>query len=97
MSPFITRVYTKNLITNECRNSILILILQKGDRKDPKHYREISILNTCYKTSSKILNIKLQSNSEQVMTGTQNGFRVGTSLTDPKYCLKFLIEKTEGM
>ena len=63
------------------------------DRREPKNYRGISILNTCYKIYSKILNIKLQNHSEVFMTETQNGFRKERSCTDPTFCLKLLIEK----
>jgi RNA-binding protein YlmH len=42
---------------------------------------------------SKILNIKLQRYSEQLMTETQNGLRKGRSCTDPNFCLKLLIVK----
>ena len=53
----------------------------------------ISILNTCYTTYSRILNMKLQNYSEFFMTETQNGFRKGRSCTDPTFCLKLLTEK----
>jgi hypothetical protein len=70
-------MYTPQLcITNECRNSVAILILQKGERNDPAYYIGVSILNTSYNISPKILNKKLQSNSEQVRTETQNEIRI---------------------
>ena len=58
-----------------------------------QNYRGISILNTCYKIYSRILNTKLQNYSEIFIAETQNGFRKGRSCTDPKFCLKLLIEK----
>jgi predicted phosphoadenosine phosphosulfate sulfurtransferase len=61
--------------------------------EDPENYRGINILNTCYKIYSKILNIKLQSYSEEFITETQNGFRKGRSCTDRTFCLKLLFEK----
>jgi hypothetical protein len=66
---------------------------KKGDRRGPKNYRGISILNTCYKIYSKIFNMKLQSYSEEFMTETQNGFRKEGLCTDPTVCLQLLIEK----
>ena len=42
----------------------------KVTEENPK-YREISILSTCYKIYSKILNMKLQKNSEVFMTNTK--------------------------
>ena len=64
----------KNSIPDEWRNPIIITIFKKGDGRDPKSYREISSLNTCYKIYSKIFNKKLQRYSEQFMTETQNIF-----------------------
>jgi hypothetical protein len=75
------------------RNATVIPIFKKGERRDPKNYRGINILNTCYKIYYKILNVKLQSYSEEFMIETQNGFRKGRSFTDPKFCLKLLNEK----
>ena len=90
---FLNEIYYQQHIPNEWRNAIVIPIYKKGDRKDPRNYRGISILNTCYKIYSKIINIKLQIYSENFMTETQNGFRKGRSCTDPTFCLKLLIEK----
>jgi hypothetical protein len=90
---FLNNIYTENRIPNEWRNAIVIPIFKKGVRRDPKNYRGINILNTCYKICSKILNMKLQSYSEDFMTETQNGFWKGRSCTDPTFCLKLLVEK----
>jgi len=86
-------IWTKNCITNEWRNTVVIPLFKKCDRKDPKNYRGISIVNTWYKMHSKILNIKLQGYSEWLMTETQNWFQEECSCTDPTFCLKFLIKK----
>jgi len=90
---FLNNIYRENGIPNEWRNAVITPIFKKGDRREPKNYRGISILNTCYKIHSKILNMKLQKYSEVFMTGTQNGFQKGQSCTDPTFCLKLLIEK----
>ena len=67
---------------NECRNAVITPIFKKGDRREPQNYRGISILNTCYKIYSRILNMKLQNYSEVFMTEMQNGFQKGWSCTD---------------
>jgi len=76
---FLNNIYRENHIPNEWRNAIITPIFKKGDRREPKNYRGISIPNTCYKIYSKILNMKLQNYSEVFMTETQNGFRKGRS------------------
>jgi hypothetical protein len=55
----------------------VIPIFKKGDERDPKNYRGISVLNTSYKIYSKIINKKLK----------------GHLCTDATFCLKLLIEK----
>jgi hypothetical protein len=81
-------MYTENCIPNEWGNAIIIPIFKNGDRRDPKKYRGINILNTCYKIYSKILNMKLQNYSEEFTIETQNGFREGHSCTDTTFFLK---------
>jgi hypothetical protein len=90
---FFNNIYRENRIPNQWRNAVITPIFKKGDRREPKNYRGISILNTCDTIHSKILNMKLQNYSEEFMTETQNGFRKGRSCTDPTFCLKLLIEK----
>jgi len=90
---FLNNIYRENRFPNEWRNAVVTLKFKKGDRREPKIYRGISILNTCYKIYSKILSMELQKYSEVFMTETQSGFRKGRSCTDPTFCLKLLIEK----
>jgi len=56
---FLNNIYRANCIPDEWRNVVITPIFKKGDRREPKNYRGISILNTCYKIYSKILNMKL--------------------------------------
>jgi len=57
---FLNNIYRENRIPDEWRDAVITPIFKKGDRRVPKNYRGISILNTCYKIYSKILNMKLQ-------------------------------------
>ena len=68
---FVNNIYRENRIPNEWRNAVITPTFKKGDRREPKNYTGISILNTCYKTYSKILNMKLQKYSEVFMTNTK--------------------------
>jgi hypothetical protein len=69
---FLNNMYRENCILDEGRNAVVTPIFKKGDRKEPKTYRGFSILNTCYKIYSKILNMKLKKYSEIFKTVTQN-------------------------
>jgi hypothetical protein len=86
-------MYRQNRIPDEWRNAVITPIFKKGDRREPHNYGGNSILNTCYKIYSKILNMKLHKYAETFMTETQNRFRNGRSCTDPTFCPKSLIEK----
>ena len=61
---FLNNIYRENRIPNERRNVVINPIFKKGDRRETKNYGGVSILNTCYKIHSKILNMKLQNYSE---------------------------------
>ena len=91
---FLNNIYRENCTSDEWRNAFITPIFKKGDRREPKNYTGISILNTCYKIYSKILNMKLQDFSEAFMKEPR--FRKGRSCTDSTFCLKLLIEKKEG-
>ena len=61
---FLNNIYRENRTPNEWRNTVITPVFKKGDRREPINYGGISILNTCYKIYSKILNMKLQNYSE---------------------------------
>ena len=61
---FLNNIYRENRIPNEWINTVITPVFKKGDRREPINYGGISILNTCYKIYSKILNMKLQNYSE---------------------------------
>jgi hypothetical protein len=88
---FLNNIYRENCIPNEWRNAVVTPIFKQGDRRESQNYRGVSNLNTCCKTYSKILNMKLQNYSEAFITETQNGFRKGRSCTDPIFCLRLII------
>jgi len=44
---FLNNIYRENRIPNEWRNAVINSIFKKGERREPKNSRGISILNTC--------------------------------------------------
>ena len=69
-----------------------IPIFKKGDRRNPKNYRGISIINTCFKRYSKMLHMKLQNYWENLWQKHKT-FWEGHLCTDAAFCLTLLIEK----
>jgi hypothetical protein len=57
---FLNNIYANGTIPRRWNNATAVPIFKKGDKKDPKNYRGISLLNACYKIYAKILNGKLK-------------------------------------
>jgi len=53
---FLNNIYREIRFPNEWKNAVITPILKKDDRRENQNDRGISILNTCYKIYSKILN-----------------------------------------
>jgi hypothetical protein len=86
-------IYKNEQIPNEWKRSIIVPIYKKGDKRKPENYRGITLLNTCYKIFSKILDGKMKNITEDFLLECQNGFRKGRSYIVSAFCMKLLIEK----
>ena len=65
------------MTTAEWKSVIILPFYKKGDKKDPNNYRDIDLLNLCYKISTKIQNEKLKRYLETFSRETPSGFRKG--------------------
>lgn len=69
-------------------------IYKKGDKKECKNFRGISVLNTAYKILSFILCERLKPYLINIIGDYQCGFRPGKSTTDQIFTLRQILEKT---
>jgi hypothetical protein len=90
---FFNNTHTSKEIPTEWRRSIVIPIYKKGDKTNPENYRGISLLNTCYKIYSRLLNNNLKTFTEQFTLEFQNGFSKGRTCIHGIFTLKLLIER----
>lgn len=90
---FFNQIYIQETIPEEWQKATVVPIFKKGDQKDPKNYRGISLLNSCYKIYAQILNEKLKLYTENFIDEEQCGFRKGRSCIDAAFTLKLLIER----
>ena len=69
-------------------------IFKKGDPKECKNHRGISVLNSAYKILSSILCERLKPFLQNIIGDYQCGFRPGKSTTDQIFTLRQILEKT---
>jgi hypothetical protein len=86
------------LFRNQCRLTYkvpeswkiaeVMSLFKKGDRREYKNYRGISLLNTVYKIYARVVNKRLRKVSEALLEKEQNGFSTGRSATDNIFILQ---------
>jgi hypothetical protein len=77
----------------ERKESIIVPIYKKGDKKDFNNYRGISLLPTTYKMLSNILLSRLIPYAEEITGDHQCGFRRNRSTNDHMFCIRQILEK----
>ena len=94
----LAKLYTKCIqemsIPKAWKNFIMILIHKKGDTKDLKNYRPISLLSVIYKLFTKIIANRINGQLDSNQPREQAGFRSGYSTTDHIHALNQLMEKS---
>lgn len=86
IAELLTQIYNEFLETNtipeEWRDSKIFLIYKEGptsNEENPRDYRPISLLNVAYKLMAIIIDLRLRSLSEDLISNEQGGFRNGRS------------------
>jgi len=80
-------------LPEEWKESIIVPIHKKGDKRDCNNYRDISLLTTTYKILSSILLSRLIPYAEETTGDHQCGFRRSRSTTDHIFCIRQILEK----
>ena len=73
----------------------MTILLKKGNKKDWKNYRPISLLSNIYKLFTKVLTNRLQKGLDEHQPLEQAGFRSGYSTTDHIHALNQVKEKQQ--
>ena len=89
----IDRVIKCCKIPKEWKISHISSIYKKGDRRDPKNYRGISVNGTLSRLFSKVLQKRLQKECIEKIDENQSGFIPGRSCVDNLFIIQQLIEK----
>ena len=88
------RIWSTLEMPSEWSLSMITPIYKKGDKKECKNYRGISVLNAAYKILSFILCERLKPYLTNIIGSYQCGFRPGKSTTDQIFTLRQILEKT---
>ncbi|MCJ3464047.1 reverse transcriptase family protein, partial [Klebsiella pneumoniae] len=90
-------LYTQCLMTasipESWKNANIILIHKKGDTKDLKNYRPISLLSVVYKVFTKVITNRICATLDFSQPKEQAGFRKGYSTVDHIHTINQVIEK----
>ena len=73
----------------DCKRSVFIPILKKGNAKECSNYRTIASISHASKVMLKILQVRLQQYVNQKLSDVQAGFRKGRGTRDQIHRLLF--------
>ena len=77
----------------DCKTSVCIPILKKGNAKECSNYRTIALISHASKVMVKILQARLQQYVNRELPDIQAGFRKGRGTRDQIANIRWIIEK----
>ena len=95
---YLTNIFNNILKTKQIPDSWheakIVILSKKGDPKDIKNYRPISLLSHSYKIFTRLLQTRIERTLDENQPREQAGFRKGYSTTDHLQALNQIIEKS---
>lgn len=89
----INKCWRTKMIPETWKTAEVMSLFKKGDRRDCRNYRGISLLNAIYKIYTRIINKRLRIITEVLLEEEQNGFRPGRSTIDNVFIMQQIFEK----
>lgn len=89
----LNKTWEEESIPQDWEIGIILPIFKKGDNKECKNYRGITLLSTVLKVYEQILNNRLKEQIEHTLSEAQSGFRKGRSAQDHIFTLQQIIRK----
>ena len=97
---YLTNIFNNILKTKQIPDSWheakIVILFKKGDPKDIKNYRPISLLSHSYKLFTRLLQSRIERTLHENQPREQAGFRKDYSTTDHLQALNQTIEKSNG-
>ena len=82
--------HEREVLPKAVRDGTIILIYKKGDTRDVRNYRPITLLNLDYKIMSKILVARLSLIMDEIVSPQQLGFVPGRVITEATHLVKLV-------
>jgi sorting nexin-29 len=89
----ILNIWRSERMPNEWNMSIICTIYKKGEKSECSNYRGISLLNTAYKILATVINNRLTTYAEDLLSQEQKGFRRNRSTADNIFIMRQVLEK----
>lgn len=93
LTKLFNKIWRKEEIPRDWEIGIIIPIYKKGDNKECKNYRGITLLSTVLKLFEQVINTRLKEMIEPTLEDAQSGFRIGRCVQDHIFTIKQIIEK----
>jgi hypothetical protein len=77
----------------EWKESIIVPVYRKGDKRDCRYYKGVLLLSTTYKILSNIPLSRLTPYAKEITGDHQGGFQHNRSATDHVLCIRQILEK----
>lgn len=78
IAPILTEVINESaangVLPDSMKQGLISVLYKKGDRKDPRNYRPITLLNNDYKIMMRVLTARMNKAVTQFVSRDQNGF-----------------------
>jgi hypothetical protein len=90
-------IWNKEELSQQWKESVVILVREKGDKTDCNSYQGISLLSTVYKILSNILLSRLTPYVNEVFGDCQCGFCFNRSTVDQIFYIWQILEEKMGV
>jgi len=89
----IISIWSKEELSDEWKELIIVPCYKKGHKTDYSNCRDISLLPTVYKILTHILLSRLTPYAEEIIVDYQCGFRRSRSSSDHMFCICQILEE----
>ena len=95
LAKLFTTCITQGKVPKKWKEANMIILFKKGNKRDLKNYRPISLLSNIYKLFTRVLTNRMENTLDRNQPREQAGFRSGFSTLDHLHTINQLKEKCQ--